>query len=734
MPKMRMGTPSSPVIHTKRYTSFRGVDFSSDPSQVSDDRSPYAVNVIADAAGCPKKRPGWAEMAYAGEVKIHGIHRFKTTVQRATDGVEEEVDEFIVHAGDSLRYWQGISQNLTDPIMTGLTGESSAGFMHDDKLYILTGAELICVTAHMEVNELGGDSLVYTASDMLRAKDAGYIPLTRYNCTTSLANTGAGGEPSVTGTEYEPASIATRLRRNTFKFSFGTNTLDDLFGKELYMSVDGEFAADTALSEIELKTAQGNVLKGGEEFISAEYPKMSEAVVWFAYYVSGAATVSGLKASAEYTGKPYIIVKAGLFKEWLDGLGDTSTSFTITYPAANPKQTAVNGDEEEIADYFDRIRKCRFFSWYNSRLFVSGNPDYPNADWYSEVGEPTYFKEINYTEIGNDDSPILGYLPVGDRQAIIKGESVQLQDASIYLRSAEWEEGTGYIFPVKKGITGTGAVGMGAFGTLIDDAMYLSRDGVMGIVTENITGERVLAQRSTRINAKLLKESNLKNAVCGVWNGYFIIAVNGHMYLADSRQRTYARNVAGNFEYEWYYWEDIPVSCICAADGVLHFGTRDGSICTLLSDWTSDKRLSDWPLGTSDEPRAITAAWATKFDDDGDFMVKKNMTRRGCGIFLKGVNRGNVKVLVRTDKTFEEEILSANRKRGVFTWEDIDFENFTFETMPRLTAAFNMKVPEDAVKVKKYSAIQVIVRSDEAGNDLGVLGIERRFIKGYYEK
>jgi len=192
--------------------------------------------------------------------------------------------------------------------------------------------------------------------------------------------------------------------------------------------------------------------------------------------------------------------------------------------------------------------------------------------------------------------------------------------------------------------------------------------------------------------------------------------------------------VAGNFEYEWYYWENVPISCVCVADGVLHFGTEDGSICTLMSGDATDNRLSDWPSGLNGQAQAIVATWATKFDDDGDFMVKKNMPRKGCGIFLKGVDRGNVKVLIRTDKTFEEEILSANRKRGVFTWEDIDFENFTFETMPRLTAAFNMKVPDEAVKVKKYSAIQVIVRSDEVGNDMGVLSIERRFIKGYFEK
>ena len=47
MPKIvNLGTPTSPSVYTKRYGTFRGVDFSQSETMVDDSRSPYAENLI----------------------------------------------------------------------------------------------------------------------------------------------------------------------------------------------------------------------------------------------------------------------------------------------------------------------------------------------------------------------------------------------------------------------------------------------------------------------------------------------------------------------------------------------------------------------------------------------------------------------------------------------------------------------------------------------------------------
>ncbi len=735
MPKMRMRLPASPTIHTKRYSAFRGVDFSTDPSQVDDSRSPRAVNIIADEAGCPEKRLGWRKLIQVDK-PVHGIHRFETVIKSEKDEngntTSAEIKEYIIHAGSKLYRWKG-GEDAPVEILSGLSGDASAGFMHGDNLYILTGEEYVYVKAKIEKGETIPNVTAGNVSD--GDKDVVYLPVTRYEMRAESSATTVG-EPGLDGKAYEVANTVTPFRRNKIAIEYKSG-----YGEQgcIIIRLDENIAKGADIGSVTIETEKGNILKGGVKISG-----YTDACLLYGEKIGANTAWSTFEKS---TGAPYLYIDLPSFRKWLvdkkeisdNSTGTKTLNVTITYPAATPVVELPNKDKKEYPDYFDRIRKCRTFGWFNSRLFVAGNPDYPNADWYSEVGDPTYFKEINYTEMGNDDSAILGYLPAGDQQVVIKSDSIQLQDSSVGLRRAEFEEETGYYFPVKRGITGTGALGFGCFATLFDDTMYISKSGVMAVITENITGERVLHGRSSLINNRLLKEPNLDKAITCVWNGYLLIAVNGNVYVADSRQKSYVRNSTGTFEYEWYFWNNVPATCFKENNGALYFGTADGKICKFNTDLydggeVSLETYSDWPDGIKGTPDAIVSEWATKFDDDGDFMVKKNLVRRGCGVFLKGARKGNIKVLIRTDKTFEDEIMSANRKRGIFTWDDIDFDNFTFETMPRLVGAFNVRVPDGAVKIKKYSAIQIIVRSDEPNNDFGVLGIERRFIPGYYEK
>ena len=65
---------STPTIGRKSYKRFRGVDYSTDETQIDDGRSPRAVNVIADEGGAPERRWGWRTVVDLGSDKpIAGI-------------------------------------------------------------------------------------------------------------------------------------------------------------------------------------------------------------------------------------------------------------------------------------------------------------------------------------------------------------------------------------------------------------------------------------------------------------------------------------------------------------------------------------------------------------------------------------------------------------------------------------------------------------------------------------
>ena len=55
------------------YATFRGADFSTDPSLVDRSRSPLCTNIIADGGGMPQKRDGW-RVLHTLTGKVNGLH------------------------------------------------------------------------------------------------------------------------------------------------------------------------------------------------------------------------------------------------------------------------------------------------------------------------------------------------------------------------------------------------------------------------------------------------------------------------------------------------------------------------------------------------------------------------------------------------------------------------------------------------------------------------------------
>ena len=412
---------------------------------------------------------------------------------------------------------------------------------------------------------------------------------------------------------------------------------------------------------------------------------------------------------------------------------------TLTNPvvASNPAGTDVIDIEFEHQNpegYADRILHCTFMANYSNRIFYSGNPDYPNTDWYSELNDPFYISDLSYTQVGDmgesdgegakvgsNGSAIVGYARIGEQMVIFKEDNGQ--DATVFLRSTQYTD-NGAIFPVKQGIIGYGLISRGSIATLHDDPMFLTRRGIYGISSENINYERVMQPRSTRVNAKLTQEKNIEQAVSCIWNGYYILSVNGNCYVADSRQKTYARNNSDAYEYEWYFWDNVHANVFCENSGALFFGTTDGRLCKFNTDFINPRggyRMDAY----NDNGQPIVAEWATKLDDDGDFNVLKSMRRRGSGVYAKTYDASNIKVSIRTDHDFGTDVAMA--RRGIFNFKTLDFANFTFNTFPHAFVMFNQKI-------KAYRLIQVTCRNDVINQGFGVYAIERRFVRGYFGK
>jgi hypothetical protein len=125
--------PISPLrdaqLLQKSYAYFRGCDFTTEPPEIDDSRSPDSLNMLADDAGFPSKRVGWRVLA-ALDGKINGLHYAHFS------GADPVI---LVHHGTKLTAYK-ISDGTTTAISTGMNNAKSSSFMHKGMLYILDGA------------------------------------------------------------------------------------------------------------------------------------------------------------------------------------------------------------------------------------------------------------------------------------------------------------------------------------------------------------------------------------------------------------------------------------------------------------------------------------------------------------------------------------------------------------------------------------------------------------------
>ena len=449
-----------------------------------------------------------------------------------------------------------------------------------------------------------------------------------------------------------------------------------------------------------------------------------------AFQTDGSATVFQLDSAP--------IDNTGTVRVWVWGTETTAFSVdratgkvTMNAPPAAPGAGNADGLVVQfpvtVAGYADIINKCTIITVYGAgnsdRIVISGNPDSPNRDYTSALNDPTYFPDLGYADVGIEGVPIRGYCRIGNYLAIVKEDNGQ--DSTIFFRSASVDSDGKAVFSLSQAMAGVGAVSAGSFASLLDEPLFLAGTGIFAVTTNYLTGDKAGQNRSYYINARLIGEA-LSDAEAVGYQGMYLLAFpNGHVYILDGRQnKTYRSESLGDYVYECYYWEHVPVRCWLnlksGADETLYFGTEDGRVCRFNTDNSSIARFSD-------DGEGIDAVWATKMDDDDAATVLKTMIKRGCAVTLKPYQRSSARVCLRTDRDAADWQANADTI-DIFDWEDIDFSRFSFDSndAPR-EIFFN-------TKVKKYKRLQILIRNSVPGEGFGVFGITKHYVLGNFAK
>lgn len=270
-----------------------------------------------------------------------------------------------------------------------------------------------------------------------------------------------------------------------------------------------------------------------------------------------------------------------------------------------------------------QVNKCKIMSVYgyagaNNRIFLTGNPDYANIVMFSHLNDITYIPVENVVKVGLEVVPITGMAKLNNgKLAVLK--DVSDTDSTIFYIGYATRNGN-ETFPLEGSTKGEGNISYYAHDVLINEPLILTQNGVFALNTATLSDERYVYHRSYYIDAKLRQESNLKDAIGIVNDGKYYLAINDHVYVADSRFKSSTNNSKySNYQYEWYYWTNLPVRVWFVWNGILYFGDKYGNICKFRDDVDIDR--------FKDDTKNVEAEWNSVILDLNNPAHKKNIKR-----------------------------------------------------------------------------------------------------------
>lgn len=384
----------------------------------------------------------------------------------------------------------------------------------------------------------------------------------------------------------------------------------------------------------------------------------------------------------------------------------------ITFNTA-PQKPVIDGKDnvkivfsKSTAGYIDRIAKCKIAQVFDNRVFFTGNLDYPNAIFHSEIQNPAYISDLSYYQDGTSESAIKS-ITVGNNILWVFKEQNQ-ENATVFYHIPTTSKEYGRIYPSKQG-----NVSIGCYSTSInfsDDIVFLSKYGLEGI-TGNIEEEQLLTHRSSLIDNKLININNYNNAQMTEWQGYLLILCDGYIFLADSRQKFQEMSA---IEYEWYLWDikNSNPNILKEYKGDLYIGSSDGSIYIFG--------------GTNDNGEILNAYWTTVMDSFGYSNLLKTTNKRGGVAKIKTIPNGQIKISERTNKK-DEKYITSKSATG-FDYNNIDYNNFEYTTKNESYIVYK-------IKEKKFLNISLRFYTDELDKPFGLYSaILEAFIGGYVKR
>lgn len=566
-------------MYTKVYKDFLGVDLTSEPSEVEDRRLHRILNMWRDyrsqEGAALETAPGFEKLASFGG-KINGIHYLP-----AGNGAGAKL---LVHAGNTVWYDDGekaakvLFKRADGSYTATINNAKSASVYFYGYLYIVCGTDYVRVKNGATVNGEHSDV-------------TGYIPLTYLNGTPyeqrNLLINKVREEYVVVKDvrEYfihDPSvGISVKLDEKSLTAFAHANPGDADTGYVRYLDRDGNEITFTPSNGADCNFFYPGVtiyLGTRVETIQDGTGREEKSDFWYAVHVDTTNTITetyflrskDFITKAERTEDGYHIVSITFADDKSGTLVIQSEVSPTTFATVGDFKDLLSGNPDfkasSVATAKEAVDGCTLITEFDGRVFLSGNPKLPNTVFYTQrdltgYNNPFYIGAYNYLNDGTGSTPITAMMSTATHLIVLKDEAPEgsqvyyhygVDNTSADSVTANLQP---RIYPRETGVAGFGCLGTAV--NFLDDAVFLSKNGLEAVGKSQVNLERTLTHRSSYVDAGLRNE-DMRKALSAEWMGYLVLLFpSGRMYLADSRLRT--SHPYHGYQYEWYLWDDIGV-------------------------------------------------------------------------------------------------------------------------------------------------------------------------------
>jgi len=362
-----------------------------------------------------------------------------------------------------------------------------------------------------------------------------------------------------------------------------------------------------------------------------------------------------------------------------------------------------------------------------TRIFVSGNTNYPTTYWKSGLKDPTYFPETQDEKLDNNSQPIKAFGKQNGELIVFKSKSVYAIrynfDATFETILPEYST-SGVTFPMREIHSHIGC-DMPKSVQLIDNRLVFANTykGVFILDATDKTSENNIKPISNNILGSgtvdgLLDETNAHLIACSSvdFDRKYWLNVGGNVYMWDYDITSYYDT--GNYEVSqrrlsWFLQNNIYANAFFQKDGVLYIGRSDAGTITKTDNSFADNGV------------AINGYWQSKVFDFNLPQYLKTVYEVLIGLQTSTTNTTLTITYLDEKKT---KVDSKTIYLGWFSYDTTLNYDDTYNYIDNLSNY--AKQIKRRPKIKKIVYFSIKLSNNTLSKDLGISNVMINYIRG----